>query len=370
MTIISIFITILTLKYTLCQVLNVGGTANQINSSGGQNPILSITHPFYLGGATIPRPTWISSEARGLMTYFDIYASCELIPPTGLLGYVAGVRTSDINIPGDQVSISFASYAAVNNTYASSNGGLRSTWTYYGSSTKYPRTHGGALGIELDIANQDTYLPQDSYLLGQPNITAVAWLASGGEWAQAGVPLNPTSLALGILDNGAVHGKGIVIGCNALLGTTCVFPGRSTALQMALGHEVEWEHSSLGIAARIGSSITSNTYGTQLYFRNGATYFEDITTTSILFAALNPSGKQANYPFTSPDVTGHGVILGAAGRDIDIDIKLVTKGSGVLQLGYASISAKSPTCFRATHYLSIKDSSGTVYYIPLSTSRW
>jgi hypothetical protein len=60
----------------------------------------------------------------------------------------------------------------------------------------------------------------------------------------------------------------------------------------------------------------------------------------------------------------------AVGSATNIDLLLFAKGTGVLRAGYASAAATTPANFSASRSLQIKDSTGTVYYVPLSTATW
>lgn len=59
-----------------------------------------------------------------------------------------------------------------------------------------------------------------------------------------------------------------------------------------------------------------------------------------------------------------------AGTATNADLGLYPKGTGNLLIGTASAAASTPASFSATRRIAIKDSTGTVYYIPCSASTW
>lgn len=82
------------------------------------------------------------------------------------------------------------------------------------------------------------------------------------------------------------------------------------------------------------------------------------------------NGSYVNFVTVTGGIAAAPVTLAAAGTDTDIDLTLSSKGAGRLRTGYASVAATTPANFVAARRLEIKDSSGTIYYIPLATATW
>lgn len=272
-------------------------------------------------------PTWLNHEAGGLLGYFDSNSLVESVPATnstsGIIAVSAAVRASQETGPLYRSTIAFGSYASNDDVNATG------VWNYYGSGYYAPNATGTLLGYEQDICNQAAYVAQDAYLIGQPGTTANLWMASGGEWAQA-FPgtCNPTSAAIALVNNGARHGKGMVVACGAIQGTYCNGTGTSTAFQMAKGHEIEWEYASNVPAARLGSSNNAAAAASQMYFRNAGVEFEDITTGSTLFEVQNPTGSVANHVSVAPGTAGNGATIYVTGSDASPDLYLRPKNQG------------------------------------------
>lgn len=86
---------------------------------------------------------------------------------------------------------------------------------------------------------------------------------------------------------------------------------------------------------------------------------------------VNTVASAVNQVRVTGSIAGAAVEVAAGGSDGNIDLKLTPKGSGGrLQVGQAFTAAASPPAFTATHYLPIKDSGGTTYYMPVRNSTW
>lgn len=69
----------------------------------------------------------------------------------------------------------------------------------------------------------------------------------------------------------------------------------------------------------------------------------------------NVTGTPVNYLEFVPSATGSPVFIRAAGTDADIDLRLISKGAGLVRFGTRTASADVPV----TGYIEIKDSAGT-----------
>jgi hypothetical protein len=78
----------------------------------------------------------------------------------------------------------------------------------------------------------------------------------------------------------------------------------------------------------------------------------------------------ANHIYVVSKAAGTSPIVGAEGTDTDIDMVLQPQGTGVLRTGYATTAATVAATFSADRRLQVKDSTGTVYYIPLMATAW
>lgn len=216
----------------------------------------------------------------------------------------------------------------------------------------------GAVGLELAIKNkgaQDT----DFTPYAANNGTKGLVITAGGDPSYGGDPVNDCAPAIVIRsgDNAGAAGykfrRGIVFDRYGISGTD----GNSTsntgvAIQMAQGHTLTWNHPSNATGFYITSSVA--TAGKDMSIRA----FDDMIrfngTGSVSMMRVLQTASAVNYVTVTGAATGAGPIVASAGSDTDVDLKLSTKGTGVLQFGtHTAIGAET-----VTGYISIKDAAG------------
>lgn len=114
---------------------------------------------------------------------------------------------------------------------------------------------------------------------------------------------------------------------------------------------------------------------TGIYFTNTGNVF-NVTVNGIRAVAVNTVASGVNYLSLTPSATGNAPEIAVAGTDTNIGLKLTPKGTGVVQFGTAgSFTATGSEAIVigsegvAGHgvivkWLTVKDDSGTVLYVP------
>jgi P pilus assembly chaperone PapD len=123
----------------------------------------------------------------------------------------------------------------------------------------------------------------------------------------------------------------------------------------------------VGSDGNITLNIQSKGTGSVVLFSNGNTALR----------IRNPSASAVNFIDAVGSATGLAVQLNAVGGDSNIDLQLNSAGSGLVQFGAASnftangavattMTSLGPTGSHTTvqEWLTVKDSAGTVRYIP------
>ena len=176
------------------------------------------------------------------------------------------------------------------------------------------------------------------------------------------------SAAAYIAPNPGQFKSGIVFASNSIEGCDGV-NGVGEAVAMAKGHYIRW-YAAGGVGTSLMySSATTAAGSVNLELADGKIKVNEATT-GALAAAFNVATGYVNYLDCYGATAGNGVRILAGGTDANIDISIEPKGTGRLKVGTASTAATTPASFSAARYLPIKDSSGTVYYLPLATVTW
>lgn len=182
-----------------------------------------------------------------------------------------------------------------------------------------------------------------------------AWVAAGGDSTQGGAPTNPSAAAIVITQNTHTWNTGIVVRAGSLTGSDGT-TGAATAIDLPRGHMIRWRGPTGVGAATINSSITNANKQIGISFQEDALYVVGNEGTPIAIITRTAAGAPANYPQFTAMTTGVAPQVTAAGSDINIDLYLRTKGTGVLQFGtHAAIATET-----VTGYVTIKDAGGIV----------
>ena len=216
-----------------------------------------------------------------------------------------------------------------------------------------------ANGAEFAIKNksaQNTQYTPYSAAAG----TFGARFVAGSDATFGGIAANPCTAAMVVIKNhngGNVHGwnSGLVFFSDALTGTDGSAGSNSTAeaIGMARNHAINWHTpDGLGIGAAITSRVVNYSNRMWQYFIDDAIVFQSLATGNAVFRMQHaPNG--VNYLQASNGATGSAAVLTTQGPDTNIDLRLNTKGTGVIQFGtyVATVSA-------ITGYVLIKDLTG------------
>lgn len=321
--------------------------------------------------------SWVGFEAGGFMTYFDSRTQMGVFSTKGGVGAAFASRSSDNLEPGELNTIGAGSYVTNDNLNAADK---KAAWSYYGHAVQKEPNEFTAC-MEVDICNQQAYVPVSPYQMGTTGTTAAHWIGVGGETAQAGLSSQPASVAIAVVSTaarnavagtGSLFGKGLVFQADALAGCDGV-SGSAVAIEMARGHRMNWLTPTNGYAAHIRSDNTDTSKATGVVFANGGLTVRglkaDLVTEQNIFA-VTTNNSAVNYLQVEPASTGQPVVLRAQGTDANIDLELFPKGTGVLRLGYNVSNAAVPANFAAQQMLQFKDATGTTYYIPCRAGTW
>ena len=122
---------------------------------------------------------------------------------------------------------------------------------------------------------------------------------------------------------------------------------------MARNRAINWHTpDGLGIGAAITSRVVNYSNRMWQYFVDDAIVFQSLSTGNAVFR-MQHALNGVNYLQASNGATGTAAILTTQGPDANIDLRLDTKGTGVIQFGtyVATVSA-------ITGYVLIKDLTG------------
>jgi hypothetical protein len=300
---------------------------------------------------------WLGFEAGGFMTYFETTSQVQCWAEKGGIAFAAASRSSDLpptDIPLRGVPIGFASYVNNDRTTSEDSGWSFNAWAFYGMANRNPDVEAGAIGIEVNVANQGNEVPISPFLMGAEGATVAAWLRTGGEVSEAGITVNAASAAMGIVRDAtnasAQFLKGIVVQADALKPNGA---GNSIAMELARLHELRWVRD--GAASRSGwvrSDATSTSTG--VVFTNNGLQVRNEAEQAVF--AVSAVASAANFLRAAGVAAGAAPTLVADGTDTNIDLALTPKGTGVVQFGFFTSNADAPV----TGYITIRDGGGTL----------
>ena len=341
---------------------------------------VSIAGKTTLGGAS---DSFLLTEANGGTDYFAYFSILEITSttakPNTSIGLAVGVRTSDIPTSGhgstENGVIAGAFYAACDSVNPNQRGAFA---RYSLAVVTNNSANCTAIGHEIDVAQMGPYTPYNSFSISFPEgVSAVGlvvneWLSAGSnEWAGTGIPINPTSMAIGIIsyknNNQASrfvqHGKGIVFASDALLGTTGDGNGSACAMQMAYGHELRWIYDIDEDESLVIGSLATGNFAMRIYGRTGGIFFENINSDSVEFVIATGGGNATtvNYFQSNSAVTGSSPILQATGTDVNIPATIASQGSGSVKLvsnGVLAFAARSTSASAVNYVLAAPATTG------------
>lgn len=322
---------------------------------------------------------------------------------TGLMAVTGFASNTNIDTtPGEPTETIGVSGFVIGNKAA------RSVWAGY-FDVQYEAGLSG-WGLEIAVKNKsgvDTTANPYFFASGACGI----WLPGGGDPTYGGSPTNPNNFAIGIGNNSSTWNKGILFYADGLTGSDGT-TGTATAIEMAKGHSIVWRNSG-GTALTIRSDSTSGAndiflistnsnfkvagVGEQaiaefihnasavnsVRFSNATTgnsplirpvgsdtnigmWYYTKGTASHRFASQNSltyeefqiggvNSAPVNFLRTYGTNAGSGLaVLEARGADTNVNLRLLTKGTGLVSFGTWTSNADAPV----NGYVLITDSSG------------
>ncbi len=349
------------------------------------------------GNAGPTNKSWLAAAAGGEDLYMDTLSTFESIAAPGSayggIGGAFAARTSDAGSAANSFGIT---------TYGQNDGtGASEAWGMYATAVSLVSNAYYTVGVESDVTTTQTSVVPNAYNPLPAGFTGCFSAAAGGETALAasGLTVNPTSAGITLFSagtgvntanpkagTGAIFEKGIVFDSQVISGADGFTAGAwGTAIEMAQGHAIVWRTND-GSTTRTGAMIRSDVLGTEeahgsrIVFNGALGTFQikgvlsDLVTEFVAAAvSVIPgigSGTPVNNLALFANTTGAPPQLGAVGSDTNIDLQLLTKGSGVVWMGATAGSASVAGNFSAAHYIKVKDGAGTVYYVPCATATW
>lgn len=360
-----------------------GGAAFTGNFSGTQ-------------GGFVPTSTQGASWAPRDST---LYAAQD----TGLMAVTGFASNANINTavgqPTETIGVS---------GFAIGNKSNRSVWALYSDVQFEVGSYG--YGIEIAVKNKEG-VDRTSTPYFATNGTYGIWLPAGGDASYGGAPTNPNNTAIAIGSNSSTWNKGIVFFKEGLTGSDGT-TGTATAIEMGKGHSIVWRNSG-GTALTIRSDSTSGANdiflistnsnlkvagvgeqaiaefvhsasavnsirfnnattgnapiirarGTDTnvalwYYTKGTAAHRFATQDSLTYEEFQIGGVNSapvNFIRTYGTNAGGGVaVLEARGADTNVNLRLLTKGTGTVSFGTFTSNADAPI----TGYVLITDSSG------------
>lgn len=211
-------------------------------------------------------------------------------------------------------------------------------------------------GIEIGVKNK-TNRDETSTPYFATTGTFGIWLqaGAGAGFGTGGAATDPCNTAIMIGKNGQTWNKGIVFLKDGLTGSDGT-TGTATAIEMGKGQSVVWRAPGNLSGLTIRSDVSAASSSVSMIAINSGISFLGHTGGTILQAAHQTSG--VNFLQVANGANGSPVTLTASigGTDTNLDLRLVTQGTGTLRFGtHSALAAET-----VTGYITIKDSGGTV----------
>src|SRR6185312_9549745 len=162
------------------------------------------------------------------------------------------------------------------------------------------------------------------------------------------------SCALQIEANPVKFKVGINFGAMSIAGCDGV-NGAGTAIALALGHQLNWYNSSGAVIGRIYSLATAQANTGEIQFNDQGIELRSFNTGGAAIAYFQGVSSGTNWLAFNNSISGSPVTISATGTDANVDLQLVTRGSGNVRFG--TYTAGTVT---QAGYITIKDIGGTV----------
>jgi hypothetical protein len=270
--------------------------------------------------------------------------------PASAMGIVGASQSFNFNSAGTSC-IGIAGFAVNNNATLGTN-----SWAGYFEAHRLSSTVGGTRGIEVDVSS--TSAGEISPTAFQQSQTSCLQLGAGNGLSGQ-LPSGPQvniGAAIQIVPNPLSFRTGIVFLANSIEGTDG-YTGNGPAIRMASGHALEWHNASQQRVARLlcNAGLTS-TEAMEIRYTSAGIQF--LGSGSVISGYINGGlgATWVNWWALSGATTNNPPTLSATGADTNVDLRITTKGTGVVRFGtHAAITTET-----VTGYIQIKDSAGNI----------
>jgi hypothetical protein len=264
------------------------------------------------------------------------------LSPNGRIAMLAGTRTSDAGITGDEDGCAGVS-VVINDACGEAK---QVGFGHYFESQQLPGA-GFTASIEADSVNLSGVVsPLNPYSMFQDS-TVNIWLGAGGNRPGS---IN-SSAAIGIVQNGAKYEKGIVFQTGSI--------SSNEAIAFASGHAIQWWGAD-GVPTSFVQSTTHSTPG-GIVFADRGIYFGNNGATVGGFLVPYVDGA-VDFVTAIGAKAGGFVQVAADGQDANIGLALTPKGNGLLILGGIN-QTPSGAPINGLEVINARD--GQTYVIPL-----
>jgi hypothetical protein len=232
-----------------------------------------------------------------------------------------------------------------------------STWNFYGSTVAASASSNATTQcIELDIAA----------MAGSTDKTYGLVIACGGEIADpatysASRFFKSVDTALQISPNGDTRYANLDFINGLLIQGGAISPTLNNAIYLGLGHAIRWANASNSFVGQISCSATTGAQATWLDLGQFGALFTTLIGGGLFQVTNSPTGASTNFLAVEPGVaSGSAPALRAKGNDTNVDLAIMPKGAGAINIGTALYTASAGSL---NGYLPIKV-NGNVLKIP------
>lgn len=245
-------------------------------------------------------------------------------------------------------------------------------WAGYSEATRDAEGVGSIITWEMDARNKGVY-----HAIGPVNQHAkqsvVLQIASGAALGSGGV--DDISAGINFRHNPTKMGAGIVFGYNSIRGTDGS-SGTGNAMLLGPRQRITWTDLSDVEMSSIQSTLTNAAMKTRLAFSDLGTLI--LGPNDNINFMVPPVGSAANYFKATAGAAGIAPVFEATGSDANIDLKLISKGTGTIAFGnsanFVANGAGTPVftntlpaglSVTVKKWLAIHDHAGAFFVIPL-----
>jgi hypothetical protein len=220
-------------------------------------------------------------------------------------------------------------------------------WARYTEIVRLP-AGGTSYAHEIAVKNKGSNVINNPYNRFPQGTTLGDMYAGGGD-PILGAPTAPSTCAILLIKNGHTFNKGIVFDKEAITGATGT-TGFGEAISLGLGHIINWYTPEGLVGAEVVSSVTLNSRGGAIAFRDNETEFKSGGTSVLLVKKLSDSSTGS----VIIESYGGNARISADGTATDVDFLVEAKGAGLVRFGtHAALSGET-----VTGYITIKDAGG------------